>query len=380
MKKILLGTTVLVGAAALSSAAFAGETPKVTIGGFSDFQVGIVGEDNDSTERAGAFRSDNEISFKVDGKTDSGLGYGGQINLEADTSDDADSQGFNASRTFVYMDGMWGRVQMGSDLGVSNTMKVDASSIARATGGIDGDFTYFGVGTNTPTGEQVIATPDLVLDYGAGQLGDESTENFNKVSYYTPRFSGFQAGISYLFDTNGSNRGQDVDRGDSTAGQAENVFVGAINWEGKFDQVGIMLGANGEWGNGETAATEDLRTYQVGAKFTYMGFAVAGSYGNWGDSLSTTAGLDDRDFWTVGAAYETGPFGVSVTYLDSNYQESATVDNEFNNLSVGVDYKLAPGFTPYAEVSFLEIDSGAGVGVAEDNDATVFIAGTQLSF
>jgi predicted porin len=271
---------------------------------------------------------------------------------------------------------------MGSDLGVTKTMKVDASSIARATGGIDGDFRYFGIAVGTPNG--MIATPDLILDHGSVtdlQLSDESSENINKLSYYTPRFSGFQAGVSYLFDTTGGDRGQVLSRADNAGGEAENVVLGALNWEGKFDQVGIMLGATGEWGNSESAANEDLRTWQVGGKLTYMGFALAGSYGDWGDSLvtSTTASAnEDRHFWTVGGSYEHGPYGFSVTYLDSTY-EVGGVDNEFDNLSFGVDYKMAPGFTPYAEVSLFDIDEN-GTGLANDNDGTVFIVGSQLAF
>lgn len=383
MKKILLGTTTLIGAAGLFAGAALAETPKVTLGGVADFQAGFVSEDNDADERSGAFRSDTELLFDVAGMSDNGLRYGGHITLEADVSADADSQadsGGNAARTYLFVEGGWGRLQGGSDLAVSNTMKVDASSIARATGGIDGDWTYFGVNTSGPTGELVIATPELILDYGSGQLGDESTENINKLSYYTPRFSGFQAGVSYLFDTTGSDRGQTISRGDAAAGEAENVIVGAINYEGKFDQVGVALAATGEWGSGETVATEDLRTWSVGGRFDYMGFSLAGSYGDWGDSLSTTAGLDKRNYWTAGLAYETGPFGASVTYIDSEFEESAGVKNTFDNLSVGVDYKLAPGFTPYAEVTMFDINGGAGTGVTEDNDGTVILVGSTLRF
>jgi predicted porin len=74
-----------------------------------------------------------------------------------------------------------------------------------------------------------------------------------------------------------------------------------------------------------------------------------------------------------------GAFGASVTWLDSSYEATSTTDNEFNNLVVGVDYKLAPGFTPYAEVSIFEIDE-EGTGLANDNDGTVFIVGSQLAF
>ncbi|MFO0388111.1 MAG: porin [Alphaproteobacteria bacterium] len=380
MKKILLGTTTLVGVALLAGAASA-ETPKVTLGGVADFQAGFVSEDNDANERSGAFKSDTELMFDIAGVADNGLKYGGHVTLEADANDDVDSQGTNAARTYLYMEGAWGRAQMGSDLGVTNTMKIDASRIARATGGIDGDFTYFGVNTNTPGNNIVIGTPDLLIDYGAGQLGDESSENINKLSYYTPRFSGFQAGVSYLFDSTGADRGQTISRADNTTGEAENVFLWAANWEGKFDQVGIRVGGTGEWGSSEDAANEDLRTWQAGAELAFMGFKLAGSYGSWGDSLTVkTANTDDRHFWTLGGAYEYGPYGMSVTYLDSTLEEAANVDNEFNNIAVGVDYKLAPGFTPYAEVSFFEIDGGQGTGLAEDNDGTVFIVGSTLAF
>jgi predicted porin len=112
-----------------------------------------------------------------------------------------------------------------------------------------------------------------------------------------------------------------------------------------------------------------------------MGFSVAGSYGDLGDSLRTnTLNADDTHYWTVGGAYEYGPFAASVTYFDSEYDRGnvLTGRNEFQNLAVGVDYKMAPGFTPYAEVNFIEMDIAGGT--ADDNDGTVFIVGSQLNF
>lgn len=378
MKKILLGTSALVGAAALfAGAANAAETPKITLGGFSTFQAGFTSEDLDTNLRSGAFRSDNVITVRVNGKTDGGLGYGAGIDLQADTSGTADNSGVNSERTFVYVDGKWGKLQGGSDFGVTKTMKVDASSIARASGGIDGDFTYF----MSTTSGRTIATPDLYLDYGttgAVQLGDESQQTINKLSYYTPRFSGFQAGVSYLFDTTGADRGQLLSRADNTSGEAENVILGALNYQGKFSNVSVELAATGEYGNAEVNTQNDLRTYQLGAKLGYMGFSLAGSYGNLGDSLQTkTTGSDSATrFWTVGGAYETGPFGASVTYIDSQVDGGAT-NNDFSNLSFGVDYKLAAGLTPYAEVNVVKLDP---TGTVNDNDATVVLVGTQLAF
>lgn len=394
MKRILLGTTMLIGAASLAAAAHA-DTPKITLGGVADFQMGYAGSQDvkAADARSGAFRSDTEITLNIDGKTDGGLGYGGFIALEADASQDADQSSDsedNASRTYLYVDSKaFGRVQMGSDYGVTNTMKVDASSIARATGGIDGAFTYFFNTTSITLADnlKVIATPDLILDYGfdgtvteGAILGDESAETANKVSYYSPKFMGAQLGASYVFDDD--NKGQTVGTGKSgVTGEASNIIELGATWEGKFSNVGINLGAAMERGHAQVTTDNDLRTWQAGAKLSYMGFSVAGSYGDWGDSLrAKSVGKVDADFYTLGAAYETGPFGVSVTWFDSTYEASTTADNTFDNLSVGVDYKLAPGFTPYAEVSLVDMDVSNTSTADVDNEATVFIVGSTLAF
>lgn len=411
MKKILLGTTALVGAALFANAASA-EAPKVTLGGFSEFQAGIMSDDQDSQRRGHAFRSDNEISVKVDGKSDAGLGYGAEIWLEADVDadgsnigSDQDDQGINASKTFVYLEGSWGRVEGGSNLGPDQTLKVDAASIARATGGIDGDWYYFANNCNANTtacasSHAFIATPDLPLNYGAtgggftGGLGNESQENLNKLTYYTPKWNGFQGGLSYI--PSDQERGQLTTAGSrvdnsgpltvgagantTTISTADSIWVAGLNYTGQFDQIGIALAATGEWGEAEAATYEDLSAWQVGGKLSYMGFSIAGSYGDWDDSLRANGGsVDDNNYWTAGASYEYGPYGVSVTYLDSTFDVTSTTENEFTSWSVGADYKLAPGLTPYVEYTHYDQDAN-GTTSATDNDGDVFLVGTSLNF
>lgn len=413
MKKILLGTTTLIGAAGLFAGVALAETPKVTVGGYANFEVGYVSDDFDDSTAAGgtdathadqrpqAFRSDTQVDFKIDGKNDNGLGYGGEIDLLADTSSDVQNRGVNASKTFVYLDGQWGRIEMGSNVGADGTMKVDAATIARATGGINGDWSYF-----ANANEQYLAAAALPLAYGdlgAGTnfTGDHSQENLNKLTYYTPRFAGFQLGVSYLPDQ--TNRGQGIvnatlpnpvgpDRTDYNTALSDNIFTGGISYDNKFNDIGITLAATGEWGNSQVNTYEDLKAWNVGGKLSYMGFSVAGSYGDWGSSNTLKAdNSKDTWYWDVGAAYEYGPFGVSVTYLQSqvdcgtgqagvgaiNSTCDGDGDQEFNNVSVGADYKLAPGLTPYVEVSWYDMDA---ITATDDNQGVVGIVGTQLNF
>ena len=419
MKKILLGTTTLIGAATLLAGAAFADTPKVTIGGYANFEAGYMSDDESNTGTAGhttalfnashqrgdAFRNDTQVDFKIDGKNDSGLGYGGEIDLLADTSADSQGRGFNASKTFIYTDGSWGRFELGSNVGADGTMKIDAGTIARATGGINGDYTYF---ANSST--QFLANSASPLSYGqlngshsgtANYLGSHTEENLNKVTYYTPRFYGAQLGVSYLPDQ--TNRGQGVasgvtrvspvgpDRTNNNAGLSQNIFTGGLNYDNKFGDFGFAAAATGEWGKAQVATYEDLKAWNAGAKVSYMGFSLAGSYGDWGKSNTlTTNNSKDTWYWDVGVAYEYGPFGASVTYLNSQFDCGTTVSGTGNNqfcnttgkdkmysVSGGLDYKLAPGLTPYAEVTYYDQNA---VGKANDNKGYVGILGTQLNF
>ena len=368
MKKILLGTSGLVAAAALYASAAAAETPKVTVGGFVDFQAGIASDDLDAGQRAQGFRNDSEVSFKADGKSDAGLNYGAQADLEADVTVDANGQGLNASRTFVYLDGGFGRVELGSNTGAAQTLKVDAGNVAAGTGGINGAWSYF---ANMPAGS-FITTSKLPLAHGStAVVGDESVDNINKITYYSPRMAGVQLGLSYAPDS--ADRGQSASRTDADAGQSGDNFDVALSYANQYDDLSVAAAATGQFGSAETAAAEDLAAWNVGASLGYAGFSVAGSYGDWADSLAASGA--DANYYTAGVAYEVSAFAASVTYLNSTIDNGT--DSDFSNVTVSADYKLAPGLTPYAEVSVYEFDQA---GTAADNEGTVAILGTQLAF
>jgi predicted porin len=184
--------------------------------------------------------------------------------------------------------------------------------------------------------------------------------------------SGFQAGLSYT--PNSGDRGQTMTRSDVVG--FSNIWDLGLAYNTQIDN-SWKLGLAGTYEGGESnvAGTEDLNAWNVGANVGFQGFSVAGSYGDWSDS-DNTAGRDS-DYWTLGGGYTAGPIGLSATYIDSTRDVTATTQNEFQNLVLGAEYKLAAGLTPYAEVSFYEFDSA---GVAYDNQGTTVILGTQVAF
>ncbi|OYW13639.1 MAG: hypothetical protein B7X02_01685 [Rhodospirillales bacterium 12-54-5] len=323
MKKILLGTTVLVGAAMFASAASA-ETPKVTLGGFSNFQAGWSDDDKPVTTKQQdyGFRNSNEIDIKVDGKTDAGLGYGAEIDLQADTSASADGRGLNASRTFTYLENKWGRVEMGDNKSAAAKMRVDASTLAVATGGINGDWIYFVTGAPT-TGTGFITSSKLPTEHGSTYaFGDQTTYNATKVSYYTPSFSGFQAGVSYT--PNVQSRGSIAD-GIYSNGRADNVgltdaFDAGLTYNRQLSSnLKLSLAGTYEYASGNGAVStanlgsDDVSAFNVGGLLGYQSFSIAGSYGY--EDKTGLANVKGAEYYTLGGGYSAGPVGLSVTYL-----------------------------------------------------------------
>jgi predicted porin len=292
---------------------------------------------------------------------------------------------------------------MGSNVGADGTMKVDAGTIARATGGINGDWSYF-----ANASAQYVAMSALPLSYGrlhdddgdgstaSNFTGSHNEENLNKVTYYTPRFAGFQLGVSYLPDESNTGQGTSTlgnvfpagpNRTKGNAGLSANIVTGGLSYDNKFGDVGVNLAATGEHGEAQLNTYENLAAWNVGGKLSYMGWSLAGSYGSWGSSnMLKTDHSNSSHYWDVGGAYEYGPFGASVTYLKSQFDCGngtthslciASGHNSFDNVSVGADYKLAPGLTPYAEVSWYKENA---VGTINDNKGYVGIVGSQLNF
>lgn len=408
MKKFLFKTTALVSAlTVVAGSAVAGghgsyggdskskSNLDITIGGYADFQVGFADEDidfrdngapdangnltgvanngtrdgNENNKTDYKFRTDVELHFNIDGVSDNGLKYGAAIELEAGLENDDDTGGTNADIAYLYVDSAAGKFEMGDVDGASTRLKVDAGTIARATGGIDGKFYQYI--TQNAGNTTFLDAPDI----GAISVNG-SDETAGKLSYYSPVFSGLQFGASFVPDsgTRGNNNGFSFDND----GDYENVFELGLNYEADFDSMGIMFSATGQIGDAQNAigsnAQEDLEAYAIGLGISFEGLSVVGSYGTTDDLVSNLA--SSSEYYTAGIGYKTGPFGASVTYLASTV-ENGTLEHEFENISVGADYKLAPGFLPYIEASFFEYDQDNST---VDNEGHVIIVGSKLKF
>lgn len=346
----------------------------INLGGVIDFQAAFRDQDltHGSFARENVFKNDTEVHVTVNQVADNGLRYGAVIELEADVTEADKKEGLNGDKTYLYLESNYGRLELGSNSDAGHALGVDASTFARATGGIHGDLESYvhmphAAGSHGHS-HDFILSPSLPLAHNHGE-----SEDATKITYYTPRVSGFQLGASYIPDSGNVGTAAGF-TSDNDEHQFENVMNLALQHSGKVGDIGTLASISGEFGTAESNHDEDLRAGALGLNLSYQGFVVGGSYAYWGDSMTEVSDtVDAGNSWSLGAGYEAGPFGVSVGYLNGEFK-----DNTSEIVSIGTDYKLAPGLVPYAELSFFNFD--AADQTWEDTDGTLFILGTTLVF
>ncbi len=381
-----------------------------------------------------AFDTVTAIHATVKGKTEFGTLYGAQIGIQATNLSKLPAGQNGLDRTFLFVENEMGRVELGSNDGVGGTMRIGADSIARATGGIDGQWsnyvqldTFQDTGANPYTQPAVqsmnnfITAPTLLttsnqLSGALSTVVNEGDEKSRKITYYTPEFNGFQAGLSYTPDTRNSGQdyidklGQNVVNGITQPGSeytlptAKNAIAGGISWSGNLDKdQAFKLSVVGETATIKNNVRSSTKYKNVsgaifGAQYAYQNFSVAGSWGTQGKSMyaDTATSMKAGSFYTLGAAYVQGPVGSSLTWMKSTKNK-----NTLDLISLGLDYQVAPGLLPFAEVTYFKMkqknsynnsqydnqsDSSTkyvpatNVAAAYQNSGTAFILGTKLKF
>ncbi|HUA55443.1 MAG TPA: porin, partial [Candidatus Sulfotelmatobacter sp.] len=400
MRKLLLASTALVGAVALTQGANAQQLTTdspftVRIDGFANFRGGITSNSNTTSVLAGPnnavrtsvntphsakglgdqFLTDTEIHVTATGKADNGLVYGMYVEVEADpalyllTTSATNAGGSTgiATQTVVstsaqnyideaniFLQGSWGRVEMGDQDGASDQLffgaPYDYGPAYGQGSGADGDIIFRWVNGVFPgnLSSGLNANPEYLFNVKALDSNDTT-----KITYLSPVISGFRAGVSFAPDSasngngftigpgrlsgatiqslTGANIGVPGVGGQTAAlpatgtpglgrvmgayGDYKDWFEFGGQWRGTVGDVG--LGANVEYTHashkqslnaavaGATNGTQfgslagnsqysfaDISSVGMGVQASYLGFTVGGSYSNSGRSgYITGAGL-----------------------------------------------------------------------------------------
>ncbi|MGB0921428.1 MAG: porin [Alphaproteobacteria bacterium] len=397
MKKILLGTTALV-ATGLTAGAANAAALKVDVNGYYTGVVAAV--DTDVSVPLASFSGDplntddvqvsheGEISINGSVTLDNGLTAGVEINIEATN----DASGFGTSgidgvagidEAYAYLEGSFGRVQIGSEGSAPFLMHFSAPYFVGSHGVDSPNFLHANTGTffGAPTASNI--TPALSF----ARITRARTSTYitlsgdnNKVTYFSPRFSGVQLGVSYTPDNLGN---RDVGgqfggvsnafgntSGQTGAANLENILEVGANYTGTFSNVGV--GASIGYAQADTedapgggsAGVKDPEVWSFGLQLTSGAFTLGGGY-YMSENLATVvpsgaADLEEKA-WSVALQYETGPWTVGAGYFESESETGAATKDEYDVIEVGATYALGDGVDVFAVAEFYETQGDTAV-------------------
>jgi len=387
MKKILLATSAIAGVALSAQVAQAQIT--VTLGGYTEFFFGYYDDDlGNRTDRE--FELETEIVVRADGKADNGLLYGGKVELQnSNIGSTADQRGIGTDEASVYLGGTWGRLELGDFDGAADTLKIYAPLIGVEQ--LDGDYIDF---ARAP-GTGAFANTTVFGTQPAFGIFVPDSGDATKAMYLTPRFAGFQAGVSYTPESD--SEAQDVVALENTRAYSDFFEFGA-NYTGEFAGFGVALSATGSIASGRdtvgtTVGLEDFFAYGFGAQVKYAGFALGGNWVEADDFNKPTTGAigGDQTEWHVGASYTVGPLAIGASYMDAEGYKAApgsvttqVFADEYTAYGVGVAYTLAPGFILQSDIIYYEEDVRTGGGTTAvtttSNEGYVWVVSTRLNF
>jgi len=300
----------------------------------------------------------------------------------------------NRSRGYIGGDS-WGTILIGSTDGPAATLRTGLIEGQVADGGWNGWAPALTRGVNP-------------YRFAIGGGYEYSAQ---KIIYLTPNFSGFRAGVSFAPSTASSQAGEGNNlitgagaaQGGATriattlvpfaAGAGDfdrfrNQIQLAANYSTTFSGVGlsahvgyITSGAVKSAIPGAVGAPTSARGQSIvtaGLQGSYAGFTVGG-YMNTGtfngNSSLSVAGHKNSLVWSVGAAYESGPWTVGAHYISASINGAfdAARNQRFDNgVGFGVAYAWAPGMRAMLEGV---VGSAKERGVNLSNDTTL-AAGT----
>ncbi|MBL8702189.1 MAG: porin [Alphaproteobacteria bacterium] len=305
-------------------------------------------------------QSDSEIWFSGRARLESGLVVGFKVELEGNSqfSDQIDE-------SYLFVEGGFGRLVLGAENDAAYLMHVSAPRPGDGWGVLESAVTGW---VNTPRSMYFLTTTAPL-----------STGDDQKLSYFTPRLHGVQAGFSFT-----PNDKQDVREFSDRARDRTNMATAALN--GRWTWAPVSLGASIGWVHGapvSRATFADRRTplddLAAGAELRFAGWSAGGGIRWLRNPGSSLAGR----VLAAGVAKDLGDAAVGVGAIVSRTAGLATTPGRDRGeiILISGSYKLAPGVSAIAAAFAAEFSAGPSRTAAEDNNRGVgLVTGLRLAF
>ena len=341
MKKILLASTALVGFAGAAAA-------EISLSGYAE--IGIFGGDDVETQ----FHNDWQVNFNFSSTTDSGVEFGGKVQIEEGNSPSAINGNVGSDDEAFWVSGAFGKVTLGETDGAFDWA---LSEIYSGTGLQDDHSTHAGAywftGLDGNYDNQIMRYEYSFGDFGVA-LSAEMDDDINcATTVCGATGDGITSDVSFAL-------------GGKWAGNISGVDVGAgIGYQDN--------GTNSVWGLSGSAGFSN-------------GFSVALGYADLdGISDAVGNGTPVDSWWGIGVAYT--PATMSALTLGVNYGEydaTNAVDDNPSGWGIVANYDLGGGavaMASYGSSSGTGVtNGGADYGAGNGNGPDTFSLGLGLSF
>jgi len=354
-RHLLAGASALalLGAASAANAQFT-----VTFSGDAYVEAGYVTFDANPTgeDRHFDFIQRGRFNLIATQKADNGLEYGLRFRVRLGP---VGGGTLDHDKNFIFLRGAFGEVNFGTQSGVFEQWWPGFSS---GTGLGDGNYPVY------------VMPPAANRTMVQGVYGADHETNRTRLSYFSPRIAGFQAGVSYIPTTDGTTgRGRSFEFNGNGNGYQDVFQVGA-SYDGTFGAVrarAAVTYAFGEAANG----IEDLSTWQAFARADVAGFGVLGLINYVGDSGLPNGVDGDAYAWMVGGEYTFGAFTVGASF--TRFEDEAAAIENSNVWSVGLTYTVAPGLSLRPEYNYIQAEDDFLGG---DESGSVILLSTRVNF
>ena len=377
----LLATSALVAAGLWASADAAMAQAKVApisvvVGGYHQQVFGFATNKKNVTGLPATPNSmmqyqDPELWFGGRTTLANGIAVGFDVQLRGHTDGD------QIDESYMFVDGAFGRVVIGSENTVDYIMHYGAPGVGVSFGTNESQVGTFIL---RPTNVTVLNTTASGRTSGGGgtALTHGTGNDQQRLSYFTPRFAGFQVGLSFTPNLDREDSNGYTDRN----AQRANAVHGSINYTNNFSGVQLngSLGAS-QYGKVSSAAatsplSKGVTDLSAGLQVGAAGFMVGGGY----RKLSADLGAENGSAMSIGVSYTTGPLSVGASYLSSEVDGAAAAGKDkYGQILFAAAYSIGPGVDLIGALFHAKYDD-EGNATANENSGTGGALGIHLRF
>ena len=326
MRKLLLGTTALAAATAMSASALA----DVSIAGSYEFKYKSESSQVASKDGTTMGHGGNDLVLTFTNKTDSGLTLAYRYDV---TDMTADAGAMTGDENSLSISGGFGKIVLGTDDDAADAYNID---------------------------EMDLPTEEPGSTFASATIGSSSSitsSDAMKVAYHLPAMGGFTAGVSF------------ADSG--AVGSADKTSMGA-KYSMEAGGAAITLGYATQT---TEATTKDTDQTNMGLKIVTGDLSLIVSQG------TTEAVDEDIDNQGASISYKM-PNGMTIAAYTFKSEDTLDAGEELSRSGAEVAYSIASGLTAVVNVEDYDYKVGSdrdGTGTVSDN-GTVTALTLKASF